>query len=417
MKTQLNQRSRLYRLIFLLLLLVPVWSFLIWVIRPVRPLNVFILDKTVVDRKCQEHRSLNCVLIEQKFSKPDRKLYNVRKDYAGFFPESKGGNFKIADLDSITTATLDTLSSENGLVRVYHRKSIPRLSNDQIDSLADQLDVFYYADSYGVYASEWFKEARIPFGQAPRLYGGMTEKEVYLVERMKKLKKLVITEFNFYHDPTPAQVRKKALEAINVSSTGWVGCYVISLDPVTNRELPEWLIRGYMENHPGKWPFSKSGIVFIRNDGFVEILEDSTHLEQVLPVIHTDKTGQKKYSVADELYYPFWFDIALPLNDKNSVVSWFRIETNPLGDSILKHLGIPGEFPAVMESKGPELYYYFGADFCDNPVNLTPSYFAGSHLVSKAFYDVDFSQRTEFFYEFYEPLMTTILNNYYRARK
>ena len=417
MKPQLNLKVRFYRLIFLLILLIPVWSFLIWVIRPVRPLNVFILDKSVGERSGQEHRSLNCVLIEQKFSKPDHKLYNVRKDYWGFFPESRGGNFRITDLDSIVYATLDTLSSENGLVRVYHRKSIPHLTYPQIDSLADQLDVFYYTDSYGVYANEWFKEASIPFGEAPRLYGGMTEKELYLVERMKTLNKLVITEFNFYQDPTPEEIKKKALEAINVRSTGWVGCFITSLNPVTNRELPEWLIRGYMDNHTGKWPFSKPGIALIRQDGFVEILEDSTHLEKVLPVLHTDESGQKKYGVAAELSYPFWFDIAVPLNDKNTVVSWFRIETNEKGDSILNHLGIPDEFPAVMESNGPEPYYYFCADFCDNPVNLTPAYFAGSSLISNAFYEVDYSQRTEFFYEFYEPLMISILNQYYRAHK
>lgn len=70
-----------------------------------------------------------------------------------------------------------------------------------------------------------------------------------------------------------------------------------------------------------------------------------------------------------------------------------------------------------MESQTPEPYYYFCADFCDNPVSLTPSYFAGSDLVSKAFYEVDYSNRAEFFYEFYKPLVTSILNQYYRAHQ
>jgi hypothetical protein len=234
----MNRKARVYRLIFLLLLLVPVWSFLIWVIRPVRPLNVLILDKSVNDRSVQEHKSLNCILIQQKFSKPDGKLYRHRKDYMGFFPESQGGDFRIIDLDSVVVAKLDTLSSENRLVRVYQRKSIPNLSYLQIDSLAEQLDVFYYTDGYGVYANEWFKNKSIPFGQAPRLYGGMTEKELYLIEQMKKRHKLVITEFNFYQDPTPEGIKRKALEAINVQTTGWVGSFVTSLDPLTNRELP-----------------------------------------------------------------------------------------------------------------------------------------------------------------------------------
>jgi len=417
MKEKKSLRFRIIRLFILLILLLPLWSFLIWAFRPVRPLNVFILDKTVLTSKGSEHRSLNSILIHQKYSKPDRKLYRIAKDYWGFFPEKKGGNYRIRDLDSIVYARLDTIKSGDGILPVYNRQSKSNLTYEGIDSLAERLDALYYTDLYGINQAEWFSGSlRIP-NVSPVIYGGLTDKEFHLLKRMKTLNKLVIIEFNLYHDPTPREVRDSLLQAVNIRPTGWVGTYIQSLDPLLNRDIPLWIIRNYMKNHPGKWPFSKPGIVFVREDGWVEILEDDTHLEVQIPFIYTDQPYRKQYGVADKVPYPFWFEINEPLNDSAVIVSRFRIEPTVLGDSILRQHGIPAEFPAVLKSRGSSHCYFYCADFCDNPVSLLPSYFAGSGWFSKSFYEKDYSQRSEFFYEYYRPLMNSILDEYYRSMR
>ncbi|MBT5426819.1 MAG: hypothetical protein HOK84_11530, partial [Bacteroidetes bacterium] len=71
----------------------------------------------------------------------------------------------------------------------------------------------------------------------------------------------------------------------------------------------------------------------------------------------------------------------------------------------------------LMESTGPSPYYYFGADFCDNPIKDRSAYFAGSGWLDFMFYDNDLLRREKFFYEYYRPLMRKIMRTYYKDLK
>jgi len=383
--------NRFFRGLIFFLLLTPLWSFLIWLIKPVKPIDILIIDKTVLFNTGPEHRSFNWILTHHKYSKPDRKLYKVKSDYLGFFPIERGVAWYKTDLDSF--------------------------SNQKLDSLADALDMIYMTDMYGIYANEWYLDTILWKERSQRIYGGMSENDLYLLKRLKSQQKLLLTEFNYYHHPTPYYIRKQAGDLINIKWTGWIGRYFDPLIPGVNEELPMWVVNNYLKQHGGEWPFSKAGIVFAREDDWIEILEDSTHLNVKIPYIYTGKYGQKKYRMIKKVHYPFWFDISLPLNDSNLVVSTFRVEPNLKGDSILRRFNIPSEFPAVMESTGPSPYYYFGADFSDNPIMMRSAYFAGSGWFDFFFYDDNLLKRTKFFYELYRPLLRKIMRDYYRELK
>jgi hypothetical protein len=404
---------RLIRALIVVILLLPLWSFLIWAIRPVRPINIFILDKTVPEKYSPEHRSFTWILTHHKFSKPNRKLYRLKKDYWGMFPVTRGGDYNTYDLDNIVIAKLDTTRLQRG-EDPFMRQITPNFTYKQVDSLANQLDMVFFTDMYGIYKNEWFRDTTWWKERSQEIYGGMTQKELYLLKKMKAQQKLILTEFNFYHHPTPPEIRAEAEKLINTKWTHWVGRYFDPLDPFTNEELPRWVYDNYVIRHGGKWPFTKGGIVFARDDDWIEILEDSTHLNVKIPYIYTTEYGQKEYKIKDKVHYPFWFDISLPMNDSNLVISTFRVEPNAKGDSILKQYGIPREFPAIMKSSGPSPYYYFGADFSDNPIKLRPAYFAGAGLFSFAFYNEDLLQRNKFFYTVYRPLLRKIMNDYYK---
>jgi hypothetical protein len=408
---------RLIRLLIVAILLIPLWSFLAWAIRPVRPINIFILDKTVPEVYGPEHRSFNWILTHHKFAKPNRKMYKIVKDYWGFFPVERGGDYNIYDLDSVVSATIDSSTiTSTGSAR-FDKISKANLSYPEIDALSKELDMVFYTDMYGIYVNEWFRDTLLWKERSQEIYGGMTKKELYLLQRMKAQRKLILTEFNYYHHPTPRAIRYEAGKVINTKWTGWVGRYFDPLDPLRNEEFPLWVYTNYLKQHGGVWPFTKGGIVFAREDDWIEILEDSTHLDVIIPYIYTGEYGQKKFKMIDKVHYPFWFDISLPSNDSNTIVSTFRIEPNEKGDSILRLFNIPSEFPAVMESTGPSPYYYFGADFSDNPIKTRPAYFAGSGLVSSAFSSEDLSTRSKFFYRLYRPMMSRIMNDYYRTLK
>ena len=49
-------------------------------------LNVLILDKTVLNKECNEHRSFNWLLTHEKYFRMDGEPYAVSQNYLGFFP-------------------------------------------------------------------------------------------------------------------------------------------------------------------------------------------------------------------------------------------------------------------------------------------------------------------------------------------
>ena len=69
-------------LIFLVVLL-PLWMWLAWLISSKRKLVIAIVDKTVLTRKGQEHISLDWILTQQKFTKNTNELYKSDRDYFG----------------------------------------------------------------------------------------------------------------------------------------------------------------------------------------------------------------------------------------------------------------------------------------------------------------------------------------------
>ena len=69
-----------------IIILILLGSWLMWYFKAERSLNVYILDKTVPTMERTEHKSFNWVLNHNRYVKPNGDLYNVDKDYYGFFP-------------------------------------------------------------------------------------------------------------------------------------------------------------------------------------------------------------------------------------------------------------------------------------------------------------------------------------------
>jgi len=360
-----------------------------------KKLNVLILDKTVLNESAQEHMSLMWVLNQEKYCKPNLGLYNPKQDYFGFFPDGEG-NYEINDFNDY--------------------------SNNQIDSLTNNYDMVYYADLYGIYRAEWYetypqiapkKNEKIPASERSQLiYGGMSRKELNLLKEMKKQKKLIITEFNIIASPTSHKIRKGFEKEFGVKWSGWIGRYFESLDTNKNKELPSWLKQNYLKQNNNNWPFSKSGIVFVRSDERIVILENETQLEMETPIIYTQESQRDIYGLPSEMKYPFFFDICYA-EDPNLLVSYYKIHANHEGDSTLKANGIPNAFPAVIKGDGAYPFYYFAGDFADNPISFTSSKFKKYNWISTFTYKSTTQERNSFFWDFYQPLMSTILEDYY----
>ncbi|SKA18628.1 hypothetical protein [Sediminibacterium ginsengisoli] len=379
------------RTLLVLLLLLPVWMYIAWLCAPKRELVIAIIDKTVLNTKDQEHVSLNWVLDQEKFTKDGRQLYKSGKDYYGFFP-LEGKRYELHGLEEFST--------------------------ERLDRLAVDADVMYITDAYGIFRNEWLKEGDAK-ERSGIVYGGLSQQDFYLLKQMRDKKKLLITEFNCLASPTPPAVRAEFENLFGVRWTGWIGRFFSSFDTTVNKELPKWLISNYKQQHNGAWPFSKPGIAFIHSDDTVVILEEGSGLETTVPYIYSTADARKKYGLPEKIPYSFWFDIVQPDPRVNKILSSYQIETTAKGKEELNRHGLPASFPAVTAHIADDYrFYYFSGDFADAPVSVFSSHFKGIGAFKRFMFNPhDEQDRRGFFWSFYRPLVTSVLNDYYSKIK
>jgi hypothetical protein len=374
--------------LLLLLFTFPFWLLIIWQVKGKKEIKVAILDKTVLDNHDREHSSLNWILTNWKYCKKNRELYQSEKDYFGFFPLK---DYK------------------------YYIKDFSKYDESTIDRLVRQSDLAYVTDSYGIYYQEWYKAN--PRGEhSPLIYGGLNSSDLALLKEMKKNKKLVITEYNSIASPTKSAIRNEFEDMYMVRWTGWVGRYFDDLDTLTNKEIPAWLVRDYKAQHKNRWDFTRAGIAFVHESGRVEIMEDKTHLTDKFPVIITQTDNQKRFGLPYKIKYGYWFDVMLTSRN-NNVISVYKIYGNQKGDSILASMNIPNPFPAVIEHYDNDYkFYYFCGDFCDNPlINIFSRFYGITYLKKYLPLSLIFDEREGFFWRYYEPLVSRILDSYYKS--
>ncbi|MNK22826.1 hypothetical protein D3C87_411070 [compost metagenome] len=384
------KRGIINTILFYFVIALPLWMFLAWFLWPKTKYVIAIIDKTVLFKTGQEHASLTWVLRNNKFSKTSSDLYRVGRDYFGFFPNKN---------------------------KKYDLKGLERVSDEDLEKLSRNSDMVYITDTYGIYSKEWYLAKNITERQR-LLYGGLSAQDMLFLKKMKQKKKLIITEFNTFATPTPEPIARDFEQTFNVKWTGWVGKYFDSFDTVQNKELPRWLVENYMDQNGNKWPFKKSGIAFVHKSDKIVVLEYVNHLNAEVPYILTKKEEREKYNIPKSMKYPFWFDI-LQTSRSNKIISFYDLKVNIEGSKILAANNIPSQFPAIIEHYRDDYkFYYFCGDFADNPISQGGSYFKGISYFRSLFYNDDIAaERVSFFWEFYRPMINSILHEYYDDMK
>lgn len=373
-------------LIFLGVVLAPLISFATWYFWPKKQYTAAIIDKTVMSAEGQEHSSFHWVLNHNRFVKTGSIRYQIDRDYFGFFPQE------------------DTL---------YDLKGLERFSKEALNVLSDDADLLYLTDAYGIYKQDWF--ARYTDAKKGLLYGGLSEQDMEFIRLMKRKHKPVITEFNCLASPTPQTIREEFESLYKVSFTGWTGRYFDSLDETKNQELPQWMLTNYKSQNNGTWNFTRDGLVLVHETGTVVILENEVDLREVLPFITASQKGQQHLSLPERETYPFWFEIIQNDAEVNTNYADFNLAVTASGKRKLAAHNIPEVFPAVVGHTGTDYtFFYMAGDFSDNPIGYTTSYFKGIDLIKSFFYNTqEPSDRGGFFFNFYKPMLTEILEEAY----
>ena len=368
-------------------ILLPLILWVLWLLKPSVKSQILILDKTVLTKDGSEHRAFDWVLNHKKYFKKDGNFYSVQNDYTGFFP-LENDQFKIKDLSG--------------------------LSGEQIDSLSNITDLIYVTDTYGIYDNEWYRKTNVS-EHSQKVYGGLDKNDVLFLQKMKAKKKLILAEFNFFATPTSTSEKNSAEQLLGLKWSGWTGRYFEQLDTIKNPELPKWIIRLYMNQHHNQWPFTKPGIVFIHTNETIAILEKDTDLTYEVPLIKSFNYGVNKFNIPKEIRYSYWFDITLSTDTTNKVISYYEILSNKKGDSILQRNSIPRIFPAVFEHIGTSPYYYFCGDFTDSPIHRSFVELIGmQYLKMFVLNESDLNDRTPFFWRYYLPMTSKILDEYFK---
>lgn len=382
----MNKKILIPAIIVGLIILVLLGSWLSWFLKNEKPLNIYILDKTVPTLDRVEHKSFNWILNHNRYVKPDGDLYNINQDYYGFFPiHSKSQEFDFRS------------------VRIH-----------EIEDIATEYDMLYYTDTYGVYYNEWYKRGTKDVKHTQKVYGGLNQNDYLLLKEMKDRKKLIITEFNLYNAPTNGLIREKVETLFDLNWSGWTGKYFSSLDTTKVSRFPLWIVNLYMEQNNNQWPFKEAGIVLVHKFGTIAVLELGTHLTGEIPVIVANQKAIEKFGVPEKAYYSQWFDITFAKNKKD-VIANFNIQVNSKGDSILRKYNLKPVFPAVIEHDNDYKFYYFGGDFAENDIHNKTAFFEGYHNIASVISRDSYKNTDKFYWQFYVPMMTRILEEYYKT--
>mgnify|MGYP006279386703 FL=1 len=379
-----KRTARIITVFFTAAFLLILVSFLIWFLQPKKELDIFLMDKTVPTRERNEHKSFHWVLNHHRYVKPNHARYKLKEDYYGFFPDHPKKN-------------------------EFDFKSV---SLNDVDQISTNADIAYYADTYGVYYSDWYQNSQSDMKAEQKVYGGLNQNDYLLLKALIDKGKTIVTEFVLLNKTTSPLIRKKMEDLMQFRWEGWIGRYFHSLDLEQNPGFPKWIVNLYEQQNGTQWNFKHSGIVLIHKYGTVVVLDSSRHLIRDVPVINTKKRFADRYQLPLTIKYPYWFDI-VESNDPMQAVANFELPTNTHGDSVLASYNVSSDFPAIINHSGNYSLYYFAGDFCENPVYTETSYFFKIQLVDFLFYTDNTADRKKFFWKYYIPLMKGILENTY----
>ncbi|WNF23935.1 hypothetical protein [Mesobacillus jeotgali] len=367
MKSIFDKHSHVFVLGFVFLTVSVLSSpFWLWQLKPEETLDILIVDKTVPDKDYREHKGLTWVLNNEKYIKSDGSPYSAASDYIGF----KHLNH-------------DTFSGET------------------IPENLDQYNVIYLADLYGVYEEEFHGENETG-KRSKQLYGGLQLEDVKVLEReLLEGNKTLISEFNTFGSPTEESARKEMTNLLNVRWSGWTGRYFTKLE---GNEVPRWIITQY-ESQNKEWDFSGPGLVFVNEEDYVAVL-DQTKLSGKGLDFKLTENGKEHFSSDLDTSYTYWFDIVEPL-DVNEVMASYHLPIKDEARTEMAGYGIPDQFPAVIYHQNQKYSaYYFAGDYADEAE--VPDIYQTKGLTS---WKKAVEGKRSFYWSAYVPMIKEILSN------
>lgn len=357
--------------------IIPIWY---WNTLPSKPLNVWILDKTVPVPDYREHKGLMWVLNHNKivWNKTGRS-FRYDTDFYGFFPVDEN---------------------------TYDIRNIPAKDENP--------DLIYITDTYGVYNDDYLMR-NVKGTRSGLIYGGLQTNEMNILKKNLHDRNTIIAEFNVAASPTNKENRSKLESVFGLRWKGWKGRYFRDLKK--DLEVPVWMSDNYEKQYGKPWKFTGPGFALVSDDDKIIVLENKRHIGKNNLLLTYDKAGQEEFGVREDIPYYYWFEF-LDKSDDTEQIAHYTLDLTEEGKKELDKLGLQPVFPAILRYKNAQYNsYYFAGDFADmQRIGNTWSYYGLDWIRRNTSVDSK-GDSDYFFWKVYNPMMKKIINNIVDAKK
>lgn len=355
--------------------------FLAWRFMPSRPLDVWILDKTVpYADDFREHSGISWALQYGKTVNPGTgKGYGEADGYYGFRPLAGGG---------------------------WEELPLPESGPAP--------DLIYIADTYGVYRDDYS-----PGGPGPPLpqgvHGSLSAYEKALIRKSLGEGNILVAEYDTAATPGNKYDRPFLQNLLGTIWKGWSGKYFIDL--AKGVEVSARTIATYEEQHGGEWRFFGPGFVLVSDAERVEVLVSGEDVGRKGLKFQYAKEWAGALGPSRQISFKNWFEW-VEADDGIRTVADFTLDVTEKGRAKLEGLGLPPTFPAILLDRNSQYTgWYFAGDFAEAKNARTTWKFWGIADLKRLLADDAADNNFFFHWKVYIPLMRRILADAAAARK
>lgn len=339
-----------------------------WYLLPSHPLSVAVLDKTVTAESgngskvvnYRKHYGLFWMLDQLKYTNPKNgELYDYTKDYYGTLPD--GGQMQSRPMSKLDSTP----------------------------------DLVYLSDTYGTGGGSGSSDG-----------SGLSYEDIASASAAHENGSTLIAESDVFGSATQDSVKKEVESQFGVTNTGWTGRYIADMSDLT--DVPSWAQSLYESQYGTKWDYTGAGILLVSDSGQLVVLEQDKDFNRSMLTISVDDEYTKEFGRHSLNYYN-WF-VIVKASYNTQTIADFHLDLNDSGKEKFSQISDSTTFPAVVrtqDSRAPA--YFFAGDFNDYVASARYSRFLFSNILYQFFSYDRSGDITNFYWNFYYPMMKTIL--------